>query len=82
MLDLMKKRHMEHHFHDESGNFGITNFFWDHVFKTYYVKSERPKKSPTVHNLGYTQKVAETYPWVAELSGGLGPDNPSGRKAT
>ena len=75
----MKKRHMEHHFHDENGNYGITNFFWDRAFNTYYVKSERPLKSPTVHNLGYTRKIAKIYPWVAELSGGLGPDNPSGR---
>lgn len=75
-LDLMKKRHMEHHFHDESGNYGITNFFWDRLFNTYYVRTDRPVKSQTVHNLGYTSKEAQIYPWVAELSGGLGVDNP------
>lgn len=67
----MKKRHMAHHFHDENGNFGITNYFWDRVFGTLYERSERPEKSPSVFNLGYTDKVAETYPWVKELSGGI-----------
>ena len=36
MLAPMKARHMAHHFHDESGNFGITNFVWDKAFGTFY----------------------------------------------
>lgn len=48
----MKTRHMDHHFHDETGNFGITNFTWDRVFRTLYRRVERPAKSPTVFNLG------------------------------
>lgn len=76
LLKEMKTRHMEHHFHHERGNYGITNFFWDKAFHTYYRKPERPEKSPTVHNLGYTAAEAKKYPWVAKLSGGLGPDNP------
>jgi hypothetical protein len=67
----MKARHMAHHFHDESGNFGITNFFWDKVFRTFYEREERAVKSETVFNLGYTPVQAETYPWVAALSGGV-----------
>jgi len=43
---------MAHDFHDESGNFGITTFFRDKVFGTYYDRPERPEKSPTVFNLG------------------------------
>lgn len=67
----MKQRHMEHHFHHESGNFGITNYLWDHVLGTYYERKDRPEKSATVFNLGYTEDVALTYPWVKQLSGGV-----------
>jgi sterol desaturase/sphingolipid hydroxylase (fatty acid hydroxylase superfamily) len=71
----MKVRHMEHHFHDENGNFGITNFAWDRLFGTLYSRKERPAKSPTVFNLGYTERVAHAYPfpWVARRSGGIVP---------
>ena len=79
MLVVMKQRHMAHHFHDETGNFGITNFFWDRLFGTMYAKVSERKKSPTVFNLGYTPDVAEQYPWVAELSGGVATGHPSTR---
>lgn len=79
LLADMKRRHMAHHFHDENGNYGITTFFWDKVFKTYYDRPERPEKSPTVFNLGYTPEVAEVYPWVAELSGGVETGHPRQR---
>ena len=78
-LAMIKQRHMAHHFHDESGNFGITNYFWDRLFGTFYEKAGDRKKSPTVFNLGYTQEVAETYPWVAELSGGVASSHPRKR---
>ena len=71
LIAEMKKRHMAHHFHDETGNFGITNYFWDRALGTFYDRPERPKKSPTVFNLGYTEEVATRYPWVKELSGGV-----------
>ena len=67
----MKKRHLAHHFHDEKGNYGITNYFWDKALGTFYDRSERPAKSPTVFNLGYTDEVAERYPWVKRMSGGI-----------
>lgn len=69
-LAEMKARHMAHHFHDETGNFGITNFAWDKLFGTFYERQDRPAKSPTVFNLGYTPAVAEHYPWVRDMSGG------------
>jgi len=75
----MKRRHMAHHFHDENGNYGITTFFWDKVFGTYYDRPERPAKSPTVFNLGYDEEVAKTYPWVANLSGGVATGHPRQR---
>jgi sterol desaturase/sphingolipid hydroxylase (fatty acid hydroxylase superfamily) len=79
LLAEMKKRHMAHHFHDETGNFGITTFFWDKLFGTYYDRPERPEKSPTVFNLGYTPEVAERYPHVARLSGGVAQGHPRRR---
>lgn len=79
MLVMMKQRHMAHHFHDETGNFGITNFFWDRLFKTSYAKVSERKKSPTVFNLGYTPEVAKRWPKVAELSGGVATGHPSSR---
>jgi len=78
-LAAMKARHMAHHFHDERGNFGITNYFWDKLFGTYYERIEKDKKSETVFNLGYTPEVAERYPHVARLSGGVATGHPSQR---
>ncbi len=79
-LAHMKKRHMEHHFHDEKGNFGITSFWPDRLLGTYYAREERPAKSPTVFNLGYTDEVAVRYPWVSELSGGVAKGHPRYRE--
>ena len=76
----MKKRHMAHHFHDERGNYGITNYFWDRRLGTFYDRPERPEKSPTVFNLGYTPEVAKRYPWVARLSGGVATGHPRKRR--
>src|SRR3546814_4518160 len=67
----MNARHMATHFHDEKGNYGSTNFFWDRLFGTFYERHERKEKSPTVFNLGYTEEVARIYPQVKELSGGV-----------
>lgn len=75
----MKARHMAHHFHDESGNFGITSFAWDKLFGTFYDREARPAKSETVFNLGYTPEVAKAYPWVAKLSGGVATGHPRQR---
>jgi len=75
----MKQRHNEHHYVDEDGNYGITNYWWDHILGTYYEKKDRPGRSPTVFNLGYTEEVAKKYPWVKELSGGIASDHPRRR---
>ena len=79
LLVKMKQRHMAHHFHDETGNFGITNFFWDRLFGTSYAKVSERRKSATVFNLGYTPEVAARYPRVAELSGGVETRPPAAR---
>lgn len=78
-MQHMKQRHNEHHYFDETGNFGITNYLWDRVFGTYYVKADRPHRSPTVFNLGYDEQVAVRYPWVKELSGGIASGHPRRR---
>ncbi len=78
-LAEMKKRHMAHHFHDENGNYGITTFLWDRLLGTYYDRPERPEKSETVFNLGYTPEMAERYPHVARLSGGVATGHPRKR---
>jgi len=76
----MKARHLAHHFHDEDGNFGIADFTWDRVLGTLYDRKDRPKRSATVFNLGYTEEVAKRYPWVADLSDGIASDGPRRRK--
>jgi sterol desaturase/sphingolipid hydroxylase (fatty acid hydroxylase superfamily) len=81
-LAAMKRRHMAHHFHDESGNFGITSFWPDRLFGTFYERDSRPAKSPTVFNLGYTEDVARRFPWVARLSGGVATGHPRRRAAS
>ena len=75
----MKQRHNEHHYFDENGNYGITNYAWDRLLGTYYEKRERPRRSPTVFNLGYDETVAQSYPWVRELSGGIASGHPRRR---
>lgn len=69
MMRDMKRLHLAHHFHNENGNYGITNFVADRLLGTFYAKPKEVPKSATVFNLGYDEKEAERYPWVAELSG-------------
>jgi sterol desaturase/sphingolipid hydroxylase (fatty acid hydroxylase superfamily) len=64
----LKKRHLAHHFHNEDGNYGISEFFWDRVFGTFYAETEDRPRSPTARNLGYTDEMAEIYPWVKEAT--------------
>ena len=68
-LRQMKKWHVAHHYHNEKGNFGITNFVVDRVLGTFYSRPDEVPRSATVFNLGYTAEEAKKYPWVAELSG-------------
>ena len=83
-LQRIKRLHLAHHFHNESGNFGITNFLWDRVFATYYAKAKDVTRSPTVFNIGYTAAEAERFPWVQQLSNGIrrdGGPRPFGQRA-
>ena len=67
-LRKVKRLHLLHHFHNETGNFGITNYFWDRVIGTFYNQSTDVPASPTVFNLGYHEEECHRYPWVAQLS--------------
>lgn len=71
-LARMKALHLSHHFHDETGNFGITNFGCDRLLGTLYDRRARPEKSPTVFNLGYDDEAAARHPWVEQLSNAEG----------
>ncbi|MEL6378609.1 MAG: sterol desaturase family protein [Pseudomonadota bacterium] len=64
----IKKLHLAHHFHNEKGNFGITNFLVDEWLGTHYEEAEDMPRSATARNLGYTDQVAVKYPWVKELT--------------
>lgn len=76
-LQRIKRLHLQHHFHDEQGNYGITNYAWDKLLGTYYGAARERQKSATVFNLGYTEEEALRYPWVAALSHGTrGDGNP------
>jgi sterol desaturase/sphingolipid hydroxylase (fatty acid hydroxylase superfamily) len=68
-LRRIKRYHLAHHFHSERGNFGITNFFWDRVFGTFYPDPKSFPRSQTVFNLGYSGPETARFPWVAKLSG-------------
>ena len=65
---VMKERHLAHHFHNENGNYGIAEFFWDKVFGTFYAKTDDTPRSQTARNLGYTDEMAQMFPWVKELT--------------
>ena len=67
-LKRIKRLHLAHHFHNESGNFGITNFFWDRAFGTFYAHPRQVPRSATVFNLGYAEEAAERWPHVARLT--------------
>lgn len=69
-LERIKQLHMAHHFHNETGNYGITNYLWDRFFSSYYDSNSSVPRSPTARNLGYTDSEAKRYPWVAQLSTG------------
>lgn len=73
----IKKRHLAHHFHNESGNFGIAEFFWDKAFGTFYAETDDAPRSATARNLGYTDETAKEFPWVRELTDA----EPEGRRA-
>lgn len=67
-LRRIKRLHLMHHFRNENGNYGITNFFWDRMAGTYYEHPTDVAHSATVFDLGYSEKERDRFPWVARLS--------------
>ncbi len=67
-LQRIKRLHLAHHFHNEQGNFGITNFVIDRLLGTFYNKPSYVPLSDTVRNLGYAGAETDRYPWVANLT--------------
>jgi sterol desaturase/sphingolipid hydroxylase (fatty acid hydroxylase superfamily) len=67
-LRRIKKHHMAHHFHNETGNFGITLTFVDRLVGTLYEDRETRPRSAHVYDLGYDEAEAQRFPWVAAKS--------------
>ncbi|MBV1834234.1 sterol desaturase family protein [Novacetimonas pomaceti] len=81
-IQRMKQRHVLHHFHNENGNYGITSFVADRLFRSYYVDAKSCTRSPSVFNLGYDQDEAKRYPWVMDLTGSPPRDRPDGANSS
>jgi sterol desaturase/sphingolipid hydroxylase (fatty acid hydroxylase superfamily) len=84
-LQRIKRLHLAHHFHNETGNFGITNYLWDRILGTYYGKAKDVPRSATVFNIGYTAAEAERFPWVQQMSNGIrrdGSPRPFGQRGS
>ncbi|HJQ57661.1 MAG TPA: sterol desaturase family protein [Vineibacter sp.] len=67
-MQEIKRLHLLHHFHNETGNYGITNFVVDRLLRSGFETARDRPKSETVFNLGYDEAMASRYPWVAALS--------------
>jgi sterol desaturase/sphingolipid hydroxylase (fatty acid hydroxylase superfamily) len=67
-LKRIKRLHLAHHFHNEAGNFGITNFLWDRILGTFYSHPREIARSSTVFNLGYDDEMGKRWPYVARLT--------------
>jgi sterol desaturase/sphingolipid hydroxylase (fatty acid hydroxylase superfamily) len=66
-LKSIRTNHVLHHFHSETGNYGITNNLSDVLFGTRYGEKSLPQRSPTVRNLGYDDEMRRAFPWIAEI---------------
>ncbi|QDH17712.1 sterol desaturase family protein [Swingsia samuiensis] len=72
----IKQLHVLHHFHDENGNYGITNYVPDRIFGSFYKESRERLRSKNVFNLGYDLEEAKRFPWVMKLTGAPPKDRP------
>ena len=73
-IKKMKRLHLQHHFFNENANYGITSFWPDSLFGTYKPSPKQMGgKSTTVFNLGYTGEEVKKYPWVAQETPDLDP---------
>lgn len=68
LLGFVKRAHLLHHYHDEKGNYSITAFWFDALMGSYYKDASKRPRSPTARNIGYTDEMAEKYPWVRKAT--------------
>jgi sterol desaturase/sphingolipid hydroxylase (fatty acid hydroxylase superfamily) len=66
ILRRMRRYHLLHHYHNESGNYGIVTNVVDRLVASFYRSRGGIAHSDTVRNLGYTASVAKRFPWVAK----------------
>ena len=78
----IKQLHVLHHFHDENGNYGITNYVPDRFFGSFYREARDRARSQHVFNLGYDLDEAKRYPWVMNLTGAPPKDRPDGARSS
>ncbi len=70
-LRRIKRLHLQHHFHDETVNYGIISFLPDKMFGTFRDQPAGKARSATVFNLGYTGEAVRRFPWVARHTADL-----------
>lgn len=78
----IKQLHVLHHFHDEDGNYGITNYVADRLFGSYYKDARARTRSAHVFDLGYDLEEARRYPWVMKHTGAPPKQRPDGARGT
>jgi sterol desaturase/sphingolipid hydroxylase (fatty acid hydroxylase superfamily) len=66
-MQHMRRHHLLHHFHAETGNYGIVTNILDRAVGTEYRSARQKQASTTVKNLGYDGEEVRKYPWVAAL---------------
>ena len=68
-LRRIKRLHLLHHYHNETGNYGIVSEWPDRLLGSAYGEGRplRPR-SATVRNLGYDEAAARAHPHVAALT--------------
>jgi len=76
----IKQLHVLHHFHDEDGNYGITNYAADRLFGSFYRDARARPRSAHVFDLGYDLEEAQRYPWVMKRTGAPPKQRPDGAK--
>ncbi|GAB6854813.1 hypothetical protein JCM15831A_18370 [Asaia astilbis] len=76
----IKQLHVLHHFHDEDGNYGITNYAADRLFGSFYKDARARVRSAHVFDLGYDLEEAKRYPWVMKCTGAPPKQRPDGAR--
>lgn len=76
----IKQLHVLHHFHNEKGNYGITNYLPDRLFGSFFADARQWARSSHAFDLGYDLKEAQRYPWVMEHTGAPPRQRPEGAR--